>query len=359
MSRHYFRGSSAGRMLVSLAIPMLLALAHRAEAICCPFPCVDCNLTSAGQLNFVSFDRAQGTVRMIPNLRIIGESADFALVVPTPALPSLEATQAGLWSQAERLTQPISVDGDREGGLSCSTSDVQVGAPAPTDDGVTVYETIQIGGMLATILSSTNADTLATWLNEHQYRVRPEDTARLAPYIERQWFFTAMRPDSSDTQHPMPSGGWNTNVSPIAFTWAGDRFELPLDILDINRAQRLPMLLYVLDEHRARLEGFTTEYANHLDPSEYAAIQERYPSLALHLREGMWFTRLTRIYNYGDTMAGSLSIERAPKDEEYRRVSQGGFRFLGDAWLLGLAAAGVLLAGWRERARAAAQRFTL
>ncbi|MFN8549230.1 MAG: DUF2330 domain-containing protein [Candidatus Eisenbacteria bacterium] len=328
----------------------LLSLASssrdRALAVCCPFPCESCNLQSMGQLNFVRFDRRAGSITLVPNLRFRGTSPDFALVVPTPAVPTLAPVAVDFWEDASRMTSGDNPIGSNDAPLSCRQREVTP-AYAPVDDEfVTVHAIVQVGGMLATILSSTNADTLVTWLNRHDYRVAPGDAEKFAPYIAREWFFTAMRPDSSDTSHPMPQSGWDSNVSPVEFVWSGDRFELPLEILDINRGESLPVVLYVLDEHRVEMEGFTVRYANRLSDGELRAAQSRFPAFARQLETGAWLTRLTRTFGRETSMNGALPLVRAERDEEYRGA--GGF-FYADAWLLAATAGGLLLAARRRK----------
>ena len=69
-----------------LALIIVLGLAPRASAICCPVPCVGCALQWNNQLNIAVMDRDAGRMRLVPNIQFGGVSRDFALVVPTPAL---------------------------------------------------------------------------------------------------------------------------------------------------------------------------------------------------------------------------------------------------------------------------------
>lgn len=333
----------------SLLLVLLLTAPTPAYSVCCPLPCETCDLRSAGQLNLISFDRAAGTVSMVPNLRFLGQSPDFALLVPTPALPTLSAVEHDFWLQADRLTAPAFPEGDSGAPLGCSKTEVLAG-PVPQDGGdVTVHAEVQVGGMLAAILSSSDPDTLLNWLADHHYRVAGADASRLRPYIDRDWFFTAMRPDSSDTSHPMPTGGWDSNVSPVRFTWSGDGFQLPLEILDINRAAVLPITLYVVDDHRVTMAGFQTTYANHISDAEWASIEERYRSFAPEVRGGAWLTKLTRWFDGESRMVGTLSLERSRHSDEVRGPQDS--PIYGDAWLLTLSAIGVLAATRGRRRR--------
>lgn len=325
-----------------------------ASAICFPVPEEGQVLTSLGQLNLILFDRAANQVSLIPNLRFNGNSEDFALVVPTPGLPTLEAEAPELWREAETLTLPITTrsDFDLDHPLSCSETDYEP-VPSPTESfDVIIHTTTQVGGMIATVLSSDDADALVTWLNSHGYHVDVSLTNRIAPYVERDWYFTAMRPDSSDSGNQMPPEGWDSNVDPVRFTWTGSTFELPLEILDINHGAPLPVVAYVVDDHRAAIDRFDAHYANRINAGELREIRAQYPHLGALLSEGRVLTRLAHSFGRNDAMIGTLPIVRARTDEEFRLTRRGGLWFAGDLGLLALAGLSTLLDGLRRKRRA-------
>ncbi|MBK8230749.1 MAG: DUF2330 domain-containing protein [Candidatus Eisenbacteria bacterium] len=333
-------------------------MADPASAMCFPVPEEGRVLTSLGQLNLILFDRAANQVKMIPNLRFNGNSEDFALVVPTPALPTLQAEAPELWREAETLTLPITTrsDFDLDNPLSCSETDYEP-APNPTESfDVIIHTTTQVGGMIATVLSSDNADALVTWLNTHGYHVSLDLTTRIAPYVERDWYFTAMRPDSSDSGNQMPPEGWDSNVDPVSFTWTGSTFELPLEILDISHGSSLPVVAYVVDDHRVSIGRFDTHYANRINAGELREIRAQYPNLGALLSEGRFLTRLAHSFGRNDAMTGTLPIIRARADDEFRLTRRGGLWFAGDLGLLVLAGLSTLLDGLRRRRRAQGAR---
>lgn len=331
---------------------LLLSAAGNTWAMCCPFPCLECGLLSLGQRNFIVFDRTAHRVSMIPNLRFVGTSRDFALVVPTPSLPVLSTVSQDFWREAATLTTPLFRPRTDSNGMHCGGYDIQRVNEAPPTGGVTIWDHVEIGGMLATILSSDDPDSLVSWLNAHEYRVRPEDEARFTPLVLRGWFFTAMRPDPNDPGNDMPGGGWDSSVAPIRFTWDGDSFEMPLSFIDINRASNFPVVFYVVDEHRATLPGFTTDYANRISAQEFDAIEDRFPAVAPLLAPGRFLTHLTNTYTDTSPMDGSIFIERTPNDDEYRLLSAregGDDKWSADLALLGLLASGVLIRSGRRR----------
>jgi hypothetical protein len=162
------------------------------------------------------------------------------------------------------------------------------------------------------------------WLQENDFEIEDEDAAKFEPFVERDWFFTAMKPDTSDPGNQMPTVGWDNNVDPIMFTYDDDTFELPVQLLSINRTGRFPVVFYVVDDHRMTFDGFTTTYANKVNSNEYEEISRRYPSLGPFLAPRRFLTRLDKTYFPNTPMDESVFLERAGSDEEFRRTS-GGF----------------------------------
>jgi hypothetical protein len=228
-----------------------------------------------------------------------------------------------LWEEASALTAPAeSHRSEDDGILDCMFSNRYTPAYAATPPDVIVHGQATINGLRATILSSDDPDELVRWLNEHDYTIREDDAGRFVPYVDRGWFFTAMRPDSAGLE--MPPEGWDSNVDPVVFTFHAAELELPLPILAINRAESLPIVLYVVDDHRMTLPAFTTFYANRLSPEEYEAIAALYPTLSSYLAPGRMLTAMSRTFTSNAAMTASVVLERAPNDDEYRRAREGG-----------------------------------
>lgn len=299
-----------------------------ARAMCIPFPCDDCELLSRGQMNLIVFDRDAGRIGMVPNIRITGDAADFALVVPTPGLPTLSPASSLIWTEATALTAPVRARGfsSGDGGLlGCQSNQfdapVSEGESAEDRSGVIVHDRVAVGAFIATILSSDDPEALVGWLNRHNFDVTTEEAAALAPFAARGWYFTTMKLDTSIPAGQRPAGGWDNNVDPVLIEYDGDDLEVPLAILDVNRAASLPMVFYVVDDHRADLDGFQTFYANRFDESEHAALQTRYPNLGAFVAPGRFLSRLDRTFQSTDAMAGSITIDEASTDDEFRRTT--------------------------------------
>jgi len=341
------RGMSTKRFLMSM--PMLL-LAVPAYSNCVPCPCDLCDLSSSGQANLVIMDRDHSRITLIPNIPITGTGEDFALLLPMPSIPEVAAVSNSIWDQAFALTAPQSSIPRQ--GLGCSQSFENALAPnAPSDDGVNVLGQTHVGAFLLTTLEATDPNVLVTWLNQNGFTLVPEDAEQFRPYIERGWVFCAMRLDADAVQLG-PS--WDLSVDPVAFTFEGNQFEVPLGVLGINRGPSFKMLFFIVDQHRDTLPEFQTSHANRITPIEFAAIRTMYPQLAAFLSPGAFVTRLDRTIPADAPMRDSIFITRAEDDREYRRPSPGwmmsGDLVLGSILLL------LLGAGKRIRAPFSANR---
>lgn len=323
------RSTSAFFFLAAAFLSGLSALggAEHACAICPPFACKDWWIQSVGQLNLVMIDRAEGTVCLVPNIRFIGESPSVALVVPTPALPTLGLADKAIWGEAASLT--AAVRSGRNETLSCSGRDDAIpttGVPSSEgSDDVVVHARETVGQFEATIVSSTNPDALVSWLNGNGFEILPDDAERFAPYVARGWFFTAMKMDTTDAANQMPAGGWDAQVNPVVFTYAASEFEIPLPVLTISMGAFLPIVVYVIDDARVEIDGFATDYVNHISASEHAAIAGRHPNLAAFLAPGRTFTRLQKTFSDPGAMSASVVTRRAASNEEFRRISRAGW----------------------------------
>ena len=264
----------------------LSLLASEARAMCCCFPCIDCEIFNGGQATFVIVEREVGRVALIPNIRITGPAESFALVVPTPTVPELEAVDGTIWQQAPQLTaRPVNFSSS-DGGGGCGEEDIFSNAPPAEDADVDIIRRTSVGAFIATTIRAGDALSLVGWLTTNGYATTPAEQEILGRYVGRGWVFTALKLDPADPESRRPNEGWDTNVNPVEFRYAATSVEVPLDLMSVNRSESFPVLFYVIDDHRASLDGFQVNYANRLSDREFEAIDGLYPVLATRLASG-------------------------------------------------------------------------
>ncbi len=313
-------------ILIHLAIALMVSAGSTtpARAMCSPFPCFDCDINNSGQATFIVMDRANGLVGVIPNIRLTGSANSFALVVPTPTVPTLHPVAKEIWQQATGLTAPPPRTFS-SGGSGCGGDEVFGTSPEGRTDAIEIIASRTVGSFLATTIRATDPEGLVAWLRSNGFQVTEPEAQALGRYVTRGWVFTAMKLDPASPEARRPAGGWDVNVNPVEFRYAATQVEVPLELMAINRDGFFPVVFYLVDDHRVELAGFQPNYVNQISNREFSAIEERFPEIAVRLRPGAFLTRLDRTFEGGDAMSGSLMFVRAPSDRElnWSNISNG------------------------------------
>ena len=164
-------------------------------------------------------------------------------------------------------------------------------------------------------------------------------------YIEKSWYFVAMKMDSASTGGQYYGGYWYGPIDPIRLSFETSEVVYPLRISAISASDPSEVLLYVCAAHRMTFAGATTEYANRLDDSELDHIWSEYEYLGQILTEACYMTKLRKIFRVAE-MTDDLFLERAPNDDEFRQIDYTGFP---STELLLLATVGFLAVRARRR----------
>ncbi|MBU0762488.1 MAG: DUF2330 domain-containing protein [Candidatus Altiarchaeota archaeon] len=115
-----------------------------------------------------------------------GNTTEFAWIVPTPSYPDVEKAKALLFEELHWLTEP---EYKRAPGFGFTTMDGVMRA----QEAVTVHEQKQVGVYEIAILSSDDPKALINWLNANGYRITSAAEEVIGYYVEKRWFFTAVR----------------------------------------------------------------------------------------------------------------------------------------------------------------------
>ncbi|MEZ5189940.1 MAG: DUF2330 domain-containing protein [Schumannella sp.] len=109
-----------------------------------------------------------------------------------------------------------------------------------------VLDQVQLGPVEATTLEASDAQGLTDWLDENGYALRDEIAAGLGDYVERGWYFVALKLTSD-----VPLSG---GLDPIRFTFDTDQLVYPMD-LSRHATTTQQARLYIFQDHRARVAG--------------------------------------------------------------------------------------------------------
>jgi hypothetical protein len=185
----------------------------------------------------LSWDGEQERIELL--LDMLTDADDTGLIFPTPAPATVTEGDRQTFLDIEEAIQPkeVIVDdwwaGDHGEGS---------GAGAPP----VVLDQVQLGPVEATTLEASDTEGLTDWLDENGYAIRDEIAEGLADYVDRGWYFVALKLTSDA---PLEGG-----LDPIRFTFDSDQLVYPMDLSrHATSAQRAR--LYIFQDHRARVAG--------------------------------------------------------------------------------------------------------
>jgi hypothetical protein len=191
------------------------------------------------ELAILSWDGEQERIELL--LDMLTEADDVGLIFPTPSPAEVTAGDRDTFAAIEEAIAPkqVVVD-DWWGGYGVGDGS-GAGAPPPT-----VLDTVQLGPVQATTLAAEDATGLTDWLDANGYAIRDEIADGLQEYVDKGWYFVALKLTSE-----IPLDGM---LDPVRFTFDSDELVYPMALskraTDVQQAR-----LYVFQDHRARIGG--------------------------------------------------------------------------------------------------------
>jgi hypothetical protein len=265
------------------------------------------------------FDPAAGREDLILQAEYEGNTDNLAWIVPVPSLPTLATADAELFVECANLTKLVV----RNRGLGCGSGAKTTGAP---DNQIDIYDNRLVGIYQTLTLGATDASMLADSLNAWGYLHegnRPSVEAALRFYINKSWFFVAMRTDSASVAGTSPDAYRVGGLDPIHLTFSTTQAVYPMRISAISARDPSQVLLYVCAPHRMTFPGAHAEYANRINDHELRHLRSLYPRLGTVITQPCFLTKL-RDYVPMSAMNDDLILERAPDDSEFREIDYAG-----------------------------------
>jgi hypothetical protein len=317
-------------ILPAAALLLGLQVATPASACACgaPAPRPGQDVIVDKEHAIVSWDGGRERIELL--LDMLTDAQDVGLIFPTPAPATVTAGDRGTFVEIEDAIQPKQVIVDDwwagDGG-----DGVAGGAPP------VVLDQVQLGPVEATTLEASDAEGLGDWLDANGYVIRDEIAQGLKDYVERGWYFVALRL----TSEVALEGG----LDPIRFTFDSEQLVYPMD-LSRHAATPQKARLYVFQDHRARIAGLEDPVP--VLPGEQTVWAGPAPSGLDDL--GRYLTVIDLVFDApASQIPGDLLVVQAGDDEPLqpaytvtRPVTVFGVPF-GVAVILGAAAAMVVL----------------
>ncbi|MCK4304091.1 MAG: DUF2330 domain-containing protein [Candidatus Eisenbacteria sp.] len=345
--------SQRSPILVALLFLLLSVVSQCAWADGAFFSSYGKDIYEPSQKALIFYDSARQREDLIIQAGFEGNTTDFAWVVPVPSLPDLDTADNQLFEECYSLTKPLS---RKRGSMWGCSRDSDTPTKTGGRDDIHIYDE-QLVGIYQTLTvgaddGATLADSLEAWGYLHQEN-RGEAEAALQFYINKSWYFVAMKVDPSSSVWNSNAGGyWHGGLDPIRFSFDTEQIVYPMRISALSAMDQTEVLLYVCDSHRTTVDRATTEYANRIDEIELDHIQRLYPHLGEVLTGPCFFTKLRRTFTI-DEMDDDIHFERAQSDAEFREINYTGLPF---TEILLVAMIGITISGVRyyERKRLSA-----
>jgi len=192
-----------------------------------------------------------GRETLLLQVKYEGAAGEFGWVVPVPSRPTLDTASSDIFYELAVITRPVHV----RPWWAVRSRQYIPGSGAI--DGVSVVEQSQVGPYDATVLAATRAGALAAWLKEHGYEMPPGAAEVLKSYVDRRWYYVALRIDAQRARDQL----------------LGDLQQLDPDIASLDDApDRLAFLvLHTADESPRRGRELLARLGDITDKAEGGA----------------------------------------------------------------------------------------
>jgi hypothetical protein len=169
-------------------------------------------------------------------LGVLSSDTHTGLVFPTPGPATVTLGDRADFEAIGRVTTPERIEEQDWWSFGGAGGDGATAGGPPE-----VLASVQLGPIEAVTLAASDATGLQVWLADNDYALSDEVSALLEGYVERGWYFVALKLTGDA---PLDGG-----LDPVRFTFESDELVYPLEL---SRAATSPQTvrLYVFDDHR-------------------------------------------------------------------------------------------------------------
>jgi hypothetical protein len=264
----------------------------------CLFTQLDRDIYEPNQLAMIVFDDM--VEKIIFQVNYYGAVDDFAWVIPVPGYPKLFPVEDEIFYELYQLTKitPPSNFGCGSGYLPGSEGE---------DGEVHIWEENQVGIYQTATLSATDPNSLVGWLNDNGYAFPIEGQEILDYYVQKQWFFVAMKIQSDEIVNN--SEYYTGGIQPMGIMFFSDKMVYPLKISSLSTPSwGTEVLVYTFSDERVTFPGAIEEYNSIITPGQL----ERYSILSDLIDETFILTKLRKTFT-SEEMGDDLVLVPVPK----------------------------------------------
>lgn len=209
-------------IIISFLLTPLLALADGML-----MPPYGYSVREAEQKAVIFYEDETKTETLILSILFEGDAEDFAWVVPTPTQPEVDKASRNLFESLEELTAPSYDYYSAPLGLG------YMGATENDSQKVEVVERKKVDYYDVATLSADDSSALSNWLNDNGYTYPKKYEYVLNSYIENDWYFVAVKIDTSALDSDASSQLKEGQATPLKLTFTTDNIVYPLKISSV------------------------------------------------------------------------------------------------------------------------------
>jgi len=233
---------------LTLASMLLLADAARNDSGACGgFFCAAFPMDQVGEQILFASDGS--TITMQVQIQYQGTAADFAWILPIPAVPELTIGQNEVFRQLSLTTRPaffLQFDRADECGFFYPVLETVDGGAARSDD-VEVASEERVGPYETAVIRADDAAAITEWLLANGYQIGDLGAELLEPYVANGSYFLALR---------LASDSDIGDLQPIGATYASEQPMVPLRLTAVATQPDLGVLVWILGSDRAVPENY-------------------------------------------------------------------------------------------------------
>lgn len=257
------------------------------------------------------------TERVLLSMETLTQSAEAALLIPTPTPADAALAESTVFTELERLTAPeevVTYDWWPDLGFGAGAGDAGA-APGATEGGVSVLDSRQLGDLEVAVLAADDADALSDWLGEHDYVMRDDLADALMPYVSEGWYYLAIR---LTTEAENLSGA----LQPLDLTFDASQMIYPMR-LSASATSSQFVRTFVFSDHKVQRTDETAAnggtdlwFAGEVAPTDVTS-----DALVSIASEQPYLTVLDQYFDApGEQIVSDFTFARAASDSPYRQV---------------------------------------
>jgi len=261
------------RIVTSAALAAALGAAafipgRDARAMCRPIGQENQIVEVDGDQRVFIYHRA-GMEDLILQASVKGTGSDFGMLLPLPAVPDIRKVERAFFDELFEMTRVRQPGWARGGGGEAMARKMMA------DDGkleeVEVVKKNIVGPFETVVLKARKMQALVDWLTENKYAVGDEEKKLMQSYLDREWFFVAVKVTLEAQGKP-----FDGRAQPMGFRFPTKEIVLPTKMAS-SVPKGMNFTIYVLSNGRVSLPGFqqqaTVSLARPVTPEELRSRQ--------------------------------------------------------------------------------------